>query len=364
MVHFDIVMHKNNLSLLQNKIIKWYKIHARDLPWRQTNDPYLIWISEIMLQQTRVETVIPYFNRWIDSYESVGKLAKANEDQLLSHWEGLGYYARVQNIHKTAKIVSEVYLGKFPQDLKELESLPGIGRYTAGAIASIAFGKNAPILDGNIRRVFTRYFNIDTPIHTKITENNLWRIAEDLIPEDDPGEFNQALMELGALLCRPTNPFCEQCPISSDCIANQLNLQDTRPVRNKKSTLPHLQVTAGVVMENGQVLLAKRPHGGLLGGMWEFPGGTQESGESLLETLGREFLEELELRIEVGNHLGTFHHTYTHFKVTLHAYYCKLLSCNIQLNFHTDFAWVATASLAEFPMGKLDRMISNQLQDL
>ena len=362
MVHFDIVMSKINIVLFQKRILDWYHLHARDLPWRLTKDPYQIWISEIMLQQTRVKSVIPYYNRWMDSFRSIEDLALANEDHLLSNWEGLGYYARVQNIHKTAKIVAEKYNGKFPQELKELQSLPGIGRYTAGAIVSIAFNKKAPILDGNIRRVFTRYFNIDTPIHTKQTETKLWQLATDLIPETDPGEFNQALMELGALVCRPKKPLCDLCPIQSDCIASQLEVQVDRPVRKPKSTPPHLQVAAGVIMEKSLVLLAKRPHDGLLGGLWEFPGGRQESGESLIETLTRELLEELDIEVEVGNHLGTFNHAYTHYKVTLHAYFCRLLSRNIQLNFHTDIAWVPITSLRDYPMGKLDRLISNLLQ--
>jgi len=362
MVHFDIVMNENDVVLFQNRILDWYQLHARDLPWRHTKDPYQIWISEIMLQQTRVESVIPYYKRWMDSYRSVEELALAEEDHLLSKWEGLGYYARVQNIHKTAKIIAEKYLGKFPQNLEEVQSLPGIGRYTAGAILSIAFNKKAPILDGNIRRVFTRYFNIDTPIHTKQTETILWQLSEDLIPKTNPGDFNQALMELGALVCRPKNPLCDLCPLQPSCISNQLNIQSDRPVRKPKSTIPHLQVAAGIVLDNSQVLLAKRPHGGLLGGLWEYPGGTQESGETLVETLSREFMEELTIKIEVGNYIGTFHHAYTHYKVTLHAYFCKFLSQNIQLNFHTDVAWVSLKSLGNYPMGKLDRLISNQLQ--
>ena len=354
-------MNRKLKLTFQKKLLTWYRKNARDLPWRESKDPYQIWVSEIMLQQTRVETVIPYYTRWMTVFPTLHSLAKARQDQVLSGWEGLGYYSRARNLHQASKIVVEEYQGKLPQDSVSLQALPGIGRYTSGAIASIAFGIDAPVLDGNVRSVYARYFNISTPLQTSGTERILWQIAQEILPSGSAGEFNQALMELGALICHPKNPDCENCPLAESCLANNLNLQESRPVRKKKSPLPHLQVTAAVFQENGKVFLAKRPPDGLLGGMWEFPGGKQKDKETLPETLRREIREELRVPISVGEALGVYHHAYTHYKVTLHAFHCSLNSRDIQLTFHTESAWVSLDSLANYPMGKLDRLISRKL---
>lgn len=354
-------MKKSTVQSFQDRLLAWYRNNARDLPWRTSRDPYLIWVSEIMLQQTRVETVLPYYNRWMKTFPTLESLAEASEDQVLSLWEGLGYYSRARNLHLASKIILEKYGGILPGDSKILQNLPGIGRYTAGAVASIAFDENTTIIDGNIRRLFTRYFNINTPIQTSETENHLWELAREYLPQGMAGEFNQALMELGALICHPKNPTCEKCPLKKDCLANQLNLQGCRPVLRVKAPLPHHQVTAAVVQEGNLVFLAKRPPDGLLGGMWEFPGGKQEKNESLPQTLRREIQEELNVPITVGEPIGIFNHAYTHYKVTLHAFFCKLNSHDFQLSFHTEFNWVRLDSLPDFPMGKLDRMISRTL---
>lgn len=341
----------------------WYKSNARDLPWRRSSDPYAIWVSEIMLQQTRVETVIPYYKRWMSDLPTIKSLVMADQDHVLKLWEGLGYYSRVLNLHKAASLIMEGFDGKLPEDIKSLESLPGIGRYTAGAISSIAFNHRSPILDGNIKRVFSRLFDISSPIKTSETEKELWRIADDLLPAEDPGEFNQALMELGALVCLPKNPDCDRCPLKTDCLAFENNLQNDRPVRKLKSPIPHLQVTAALIEKDGKYLLAKRPLEGLLGGMWEFPGGKQEKGETLPITLEREIKEELDASIVVGGHFGTYQHAYTHYKVTLHAFCCHLVSEDLKLIYHTDLAWVPPISMETYPMGKLDRTIAEQLKD-
>ncbi|MCJ7718049.1 MAG: A/G-specific adenine glycosylase, partial [Anaerolineales bacterium] len=210
-------MNESTIKSFQNRMLSWYSTNARDLPWRTSRDPYLIWVSEIMLQQTRVETVIPYFNRWIKTFPTLKSLAEASEDQVLSLWEGLGYYSRARNLHLTSKIVSENFGGVLPRDSNSLQILPGIGRYTAGAIASIAFNEDAPIVDGNIRRVYTRFFNIGTPVQTSKTERYLWSLAKENLPSGMAGEFNQALMEFGALICLPKNPDCTNCPLQNDC---------------------------------------------------------------------------------------------------------------------------------------------------
>jgi A/G-specific adenine glycosylase len=356
-----VIKSDKKLSII-SELMSWYRKNARDLPWRRTSDPYAIWVSEIMLQQTRVETVIPYYQRWMIELPTLQALVLADQDQVLKLWEGLGYYSRALNMHKAANLIVKNFNGNLPEDAKSLESLPGIGRYTAGAIASIAFDQHAPILDGNIKRVFSRLFNISTPLKASETEKELWRIAENLLPTDSPGDFNQALMELGALVCLPKNPDCNCCPLQNDCLAFQFNLQGALPVRMEKSPLPHIQVTAAVINKDSQVLLAKRPSKGLLGGMWEFPGGKQEKNETLPETLKREIKEELDANIQVGEHLGTYQHAYTHYKVTLHAYQCRLMSEDLKMNYHTDLVWAPLETLHSYPMGKLDRIIAKQLQ--
>jgi A/G-specific adenine glycosylase len=357
------VITQSQITKIQDPLLDWYKENSRDLPWRQTSDPYAIWVSEVMLQQTRVETVIPYYQRWLEEFPTLEDLADAEEDQVLKIWEGLGYYSRARNLLSAARIIVEKHAGKLPGDLAALQELPGIGRYTAGAVLSIAFNQPAPILDGNLRRVFTRYFDIKTPIQTAETEKTLWDIAEKLLPITEPGDFNQALMELGALVCVPKIPLCDQCPLAQDCQANLLGIQDDRPVRKERTSIPHLQVTAGVITLDNQVLIAKRPPSGLLGGLWEFPGGTQERDETLQETLCRELKEELDLEVEIGSLLGEYQHAYTHYKVTLHAFHCRLMSEDFQLNYHTEANWVSPDELDQYPMGKIDRQIAKQLQD-
>ena len=356
-----MVINENVKAKVEHQLLNWYGENARDLPWRETRDPYAIWVSEIMLQQTRVETVIPYYQRWLVEFPTLESLAEAEEDRVLKSWEGLGYYNRARNLQAAARIVVDQYQGSMPADKEALQDLPGIGPYTAGAILSIAFNERAPILDGNLRRVLTRLFNINSPLQTNDTENLLWEIAESLLPESDPGDFNQALMELGALVCLPKNPHCGKCPLAEVCQANQLGIQGELPVRKEKTPLPHLQVTAAVISKGNQVLVAKRPPGGLLGGLWEFPGGKQKENETLQETLSREIREELNLEVEIGDLLGTYQHAYTHYKITLHAYRCRIVSEDLQLHYHTESAWVPLDKLDSYPMGKIDRLIADQL---
>lgn len=358
------MINKKLITKIQNILLGWYKKNARDLPWRKTSDPYAIWISEVMLQQTRVETVIPYYQRWLAAFPTIRTLAEADEDQVLKYWEGLGYYRRARNLGAAARILEDHFGGQLPAEKKALLSLPGIGPYTAGAVLSIAFNKPVPVLDGNLKRVFSRLFNISTPLQDANTTKQLWGIAETLLPESNPGDFNQALMELGALVCLPRNPRCPECPLSADCQAKLLSLQKELPVRKEKRPLPHLQVTAAVIPQDGAVLLAKRPPGGLLGGLWEFPGGKQEKDETLQATLAREIMEELNLEVEIGSRLGKFQHAYTHYKVTLHAYHCQLISDDLQLNYHTEYDWVPLRELDSYPMGKIDRQIANRLQEI
>jgi A/G-specific adenine glycosylase len=345
-----------------DSLLGWYRTHARSLPWRDQGDPYMVWVSEVMLQQTRVETVIPYFERWMKRFPTISSLARASQQEVLSEWEGLGYYARARNLHQAAQIVAADYDGQLPKDVNHLRQLPGIGRYTAGAIASIAFGKDEPVLDGNIRRVLARVFDVGIPARSSAGEKQLWQLAQDHLPPGSAGHYNQALMELGALICTPRQPRCEDCPIRAICLSYSLGIQEERPVMRSKPQLPHYLVSSAVIQQDQKVLIAQRPPDGLLGGMWEFPGGKVELGEDLVTGLKREICEELGVDIQVGASFGVYHHSYTHFRITLHAYLCKLNGSQPQALFHNQFAWSPVAMLQEYPMGKIDRQISSALQ--
>ncbi len=349
--------------MINQPLLDWYAINARHLPWREHSDPYAIWISEIMLQQTRVETVIDYFNRWMLAFPDIETLANASEQQVLKQWEGLGYYSRARNIYKTARILVQEYGSKLPADPHKLLKLPGIGRYTAAAIASIAFGLDQAALDGNIRRVLSRVFDISLPIGTPAAEKIFWQLAQQNLPPGKAGDYNQAIMDLGATICLPVHPRCSDCPLQKICLANKRGVQEERPVVPEKNPIPHYLVTAAILQRDNQFLLAQRPHNGLLGGLWEFPGGKQEENESLPEALKREILEELGCIIRVDEHFGTYRHAYTHFRVTLHVFFAEILQGEPQPIQAKQIVWVSVQQLSEFPMGKIDRQIAAQLQN-
>ncbi len=315
-------LHPTRCAELQNALLGWAADHLRPLPWRTTpRDPYRVWVSEVMLQQTRVETVIPYFERWMQRFPDVQTLADAPLDDVLKAWEGLGYYARARNLHRAARAIVEAYGGRLPDDAGALRGLPGIGRYTAGAILSIAFGRDEPALDGNIRRVLSRAFAVAEPDRARL-DTALWGLARGLLPQGRAGAFNEALMELGATVCTPRNPACAQCPWAFACIAYAEGRAMAFPLRPARKTIPHYDVTAAVIWrEPGVFLIAQRNAEGLLGGLWEFPGGKVEPGESLEECLRREIQEELGVRIQVGERLTVVKHAYSHFRITLHAFH-------------------------------------------
>lgn len=319
-----------------------------------------------MLQQTRVETVKPYYKRWMERFPDVQALAAADEQEVLKLWEGLGYYSRARSIHKAAKVIVSEYGGVIPSDPALLRKLPGIGDYTAGAIASIGFGLPAAALDGNIRRILARYYDIDEPVRTPQTEKQLWKLAEQNLDRERPGDFNEALMDLGSAICLPENPQCLLCPLQENCLARQHGTTTERPVMLKAEPIPHYIVTAAVIPnESGeQFLLTKRPAKGLLGGLWEFPGGKQEAGETLEECIQREIREELGIDIRVGEPFGIYKHAYTHFKVTLHAFICHHTAGEPQPLASDELGWFTRDALQSLPMGKIDRKIAQNLTGL
>ncbi len=327
-------------TALRRALLGWFRKHARDLPWRRTRNPYRIWLSEIMLQQTRVETVEPYYRRFLETFPTVGTLADAKPDRVLKLWEGLGYYTRARNLHRTAKVVTTEHAGRFPRTAKALQQLPGVGRYTAGAIASIAFSEAAPILDGNVKRVLARIFDIQACIDETDTVNRLWDLATELVPKKDPGDFNQSMMELGARICTPRSPDCTACPIRAHCAAHASGRQEKLPIRRKRKPIPHYQIVVAAIRRNGRYLIGKRPPDGLLGGLWEFPGGKVERGESRPAALRREVAEECGIAIAVGRKIASVDHAYTHFKITLHAYACEPAGGRIRAKYHDALKWV------------------------
>lgn len=348
------------ISPLAERLLKWYATHARRLPWREHPDPYRVWVSEVMLQQTQVEAVLPYFMNWMERFPDVESLSKASLQEVLAAWEGLGYYSRARHLHRAAQEIRDHYNGRIPQDLSQLRKLPGVGRYTAGAIASIAFGLDEPALDGNARRVLARVFDVHEPARSPGGERRLWELAAQNLPPGQAGEYNQALMDLGAMICTPRSPLCEACPLRDMCQAYALGVQAERPVLSRRPKTPHYTVTAAVIWREGRVLLAQRPIEGLLGGLWEFPGGKLQEGEDLVSCLQREIHEELGVEVQVGDFIGVFRHAYTHFKVTLHAFSCELSNGSqprpIQAR---DLRWAAPEELTDFPMGKIDRQIAD-----
>jgi A/G-specific adenine glycosylase len=347
----------------QKTLLDWYQKNKRALPWRKTRNPYRILTSEIMLQQTQVKTVIPYYEKWIREFPSFGALAKAPLGQVLKSWEGLGYYSRARNFHALAGTVMKNHEGALPDTFDSLKSLPGIGRYTAGAILSIAFSKKFPVLDGNVMRVLTRHFAIKKNISEIATQKELWALAEEMLPNENVGDYNQALMELGATVCTPKNPVCTKCPAKASCRALQWGIVDKLPMKTKSAPTPHHSIGAGVIWKDGRILISQRPLKGLLGGLWEFPGGKKEKGETISETVRREIKEELGVKVSVGKKLLSIPHAYSHFKITLHVHECTYRSGNVQALEVQDWRWVRPVELTRFAFPAANQPIIRLLLD-
>lgn len=342
---------------IAQRLLQWYASHGRDLPWRRQHTAYAIWVSEIMLQQTRVETVREYYQRFMKRFPDIGSLARARADTVLKFWEGLGYYSRARNLHATAKIIYRDHDGLFPESIETLRTLPGIGEYTAGAIASIAFGQDAPVLDANVRRVLSRLFLIDTPPGEARTLQALRDRASEILPAGKAGDFNEALMDLGATVCLPRNPRCDACPLAERCKARNTGRQEELPLKTRRSALPHHTIVAGVIFRNGKILVDRRPAGGLLGGLWEFPGGKVESGETLPEALRREIREEVGLSVRVGRKLAVVKHAYSHFRITLHAYRCTVRNGQAKAIQCDAVRWLRPGALRKLAFPKANQAI-------
>jgi A/G-specific adenine glycosylase len=334
---------------ITRRLLRWFARHEREMPWRaargEPRDPYHVWLAEVMLQQTQVATVIPYYRRWLERFPTLNDLAAAPVDDVLKLWEGLGYYSRARNFHRAAQAVVSEYGGRVPDTVEELRKLSGVGPYTAGAIASLAFGRDAPVLDGNVARVLSRVFALDKPPSEPRAKEHLWELAEALLPQGRAGEFNEALMDLGATTCTPRSPQCPECPINTHCSAYANGNPEGYPVKAAKKAVPQQTIlTAVIVDSHGRMLMAQRPHRGLLGGLWEFPGGVTEDGgrrtgeqrhkvreeqqsytahstSEWARQLGHIVRERTGVRISVGagDFVGQVDHAFSHLRTTRHV---------------------------------------------
>ncbi len=338
-------------------LLRWFDTHKRKLPWRDSADPYRIWLSEVMLQQTRVDQALPYYTRFLAAFPTVEALAAANLDAVLLLWEGLGYYARARHLHQAAGILTKQYEGMMPSDYGAIRSLPGVGTYTAGAIASIAFGMPYPAVDGNARRVLARCFALRTP-----TPATLLRLASQLLDPARPGDFNQALMEAGATVCTPASPRCPACPLGGLCAAKALSRQEDFPAKKVKNPVPHYDIAAGIVLDDeGRLLIQRRAERALLGGLWEFPGGKRTAGETLQQACQRELMEELGITVAVGELLTSVRHAYTHFRITLYAFRCHITAGIPVSSAGLPVRWVPLNELGQYAFPRANRRVLDAL---
>ncbi len=354
-------------AAVRKRLLPWFAQNARDLPWRaEPRPPYAVWISEIMLQQTRVDTVIPYFLRFLARFPDPASLATAPLQDILKLWEGLGYYTRARQIQKAAQLLVRDHEGRLPSDPAQLAALPGLGPYTTAAVASFAFGIPLAVLDGNVIRVFSRLLALPDDVSLPATKKKLQLLADALLLKDQPGAVNEAWMELGAILCTPRAPRCSDCPLRTVCRAAQLNTPEAFPKKKKKMKVPHKVVGAAVILNaKNQILIAQRKaEGGMLAGLWEFPGGKIAEGETMPQCIARELKEEMGITIEVGPHLVTVPHAYSHFTIDLHAHFARIQSGRPRHIECADHAWVTREQFNDYPFSKADLDIIRALRAL
>jgi len=351
----DAALDPARIRRARRNLLRHYRRHRRDLPWRETRDPYAIWISEVMLQQTRVETVRDRWRDFLDRFPDVTTLARAREQTVLRAWEGLGYYSRARNLRKAARALVAAGRGTLPDDVAKLRALPGFGAYTAAAVASIAFHRPAAVVDGNVQRVLARYLDERGDITRARVRRRIETAAQALLAPRCAGDWNQAVMELGATVCLPRTPRCGRCPLRRDCAALAAGAPEALPTRPARRKTPHYDIAAGLVWREGRLLIARRPADGLLGGLWEFPGGKRRPGEALEETCVREVREETGLRVTLAAPFMSIDHAYTHFRITMHLYHClagegrpRALGCEAP-------RFVSVADLARYPFPRANR---------
>jgi A/G-specific adenine glycosylase len=343
-----------NAAEISAALLRWFRTAARPMAWRETRDPYRIWVSEIMLQQTRVATVVPYYDRFLREYPDVRSLAEATIDDVLKTWEGLGYYSRARNLHRAAGIVVSRHGAKVPGTVEALQALPGIGRSTAGAIAAIAFGADAPILDANARRVVARIFAVEGDLRSSAIEKILWERSGSMVRKGMGRDTALAVMDLGAVVCLPKSPRCGECPVRSRCSSFLRGLQDSIPPKRAKTVLPHHDVVVAVFRRaDGALFLMRRPSNGLLGGLWAFPSGRREPGETLEDALLRALLVKHGVRAGIRRNVGAVPHAYSHYSITLHGFLCVAEEGGLPSGDGTG--WLPGSGVGRFALPRADR---------
>ena len=349
-------------------LLDWFSAHKRPLPWRAHYEPYAVWVSEVMLQQTQMDRAVGYFTRWMQRFPDPAALAEADEDEVFALWEGLGYYNRARNLMKAARRIVAEHAGEVPEDHDALIALPGVGPYTAAAVASIAFNQPVPVVDANVERVFARLLDIDAPVKQKAAARIIRDAALAWMPEHSARDYNQALMELGALVCAPRAPRCSACPVRSGCEAHRLDIVLERPVPKKAAEYIPLEVATGVLIHDGRIFIQKRPENGVWGGLWEFPGGCVETGETPAQAVAREYMEETGFTVHGLERIAVVRHGYTKYRVALHCYFCELAHPPREpvLTAAQECRWVTPEELNgfAFPAGhrKLIDMLSRDLR--
>src|SRR5688572_12322384 len=356
-------MTMTRASTMTAPLLDWYHRVKRDLPWRHDRDAYRIWISEVMLQQTQVATVIPYYERFLERFPDVHALARAPIDDVLKQWEGLGYYARARNLHRAANHVVARHDGRVPADAAAFAALPGVGAYMTAAVQSIAFAAPLAVVDGNVKRVIARLFTIPDSVDRRAGARVVQELAQSMLDRNDPGSFNQALMELGALVCRPLNPDCGTCPMMSACAAFSAGDPTAYPVRDARREVPRAHIAVGVVSDGARVLITRRAESGMLGGLWEFPGGKVRDGETPNAACRREIREEVGLRVEVKERIARVQHTYSHLAVDIDVFRCLYRGGNIVLDGPTDHRWITLEETAAYAFPKANHKFMPALRD-
>lgn len=349
-------------STIQVHLLDWFAHHQRPLPWRRSYSPYEVWISEMMLQQTQVSTMLPYFERWMQRFPSIKDVAEASEEAVLKQWEGLGYYSRARHIKQTAELLVQNNGGQFYTDFEQILSLPGIGRYSAGAISSIAFQAPYPAVDGNVIRVLSRLHN-DAKT-TRVNRERFWTMARSLLVPGKAREINQALMEFGALICTPKKPACARCPLKDHCKAIRAGTVLNLPNKGKPVFTVPIQVSVAVIRKKDKIFIQKRLNSGLMAGLWEFPGGRLEKKESPEAALHRELQEELNIQVQNLRPFMRLRHRYTKFRVDLHCFLADYHKGQIELKAASESRWVSPQELDRFPFPAANRRIVTALQKL
>ena len=355
-------MKKNEIKQLRKQLNNWYLANQRDLPWRRSNNPYRIWISEVMLQQTQVNTVIDYYRNFLKAFPNLEKLAQADLQAVLKAWEGMGYYARARNLHRATKVMVKDHGGRVPDTWETVHSLPGVGDYIASAVLSIAFDQPYAVVDGNVKRVLARLHKIDAPVNQARSNRVFKKAAGILLDPQRPGTFNQAMMELGALICKPRSPSCDHCPLNHHCRAYKAGQVTDFPKKQKSRTTPQYHIAVGVVFKNDRVLITQRQADGLLGGLWEFPGGKINEGESPEAACIREIREEVNLDVSIDRHLAQVKHAYTHFKIVMEVYCCKYVSGRVYLRGPAAFRWIRLNQYENYPFPRANHKFIPLLQ--